>query len=834
MAQTDNHSDEQNQPAPEEFDSKDQSPLHEELAEEILEENGSSDPPEQTIEGETEENVHLLPIIPMRGMVLFPGAMISFDLNREASIEALDHALEANSHVLLVTQRDKDTDDPKETDLYDFGTVTHILQVLRVPVGGLARVIAQGSQRAKILEYTRTDPFLEAYVYTLDEDESPVAEDQTTADPLSALIRLAHENFLLYADLSGKVMPESLMEASNCKTPGRMADLIGSNIPMKPEQQQHLLEETNCLERLKNAFGILTYELDVLRMQRGLYEKVKVSLDKSQRDYILREQLKAIHTELGDAESMDNDLESYRARIASGNYPAFVVEKLNQELRRLAHAGNFSAESAVLRDYIERVLELPWKKKSRENNSLSHAEEVLDKDHYGLTKLKERIVEFLAVRQNSSNLDSPIICLAGPPGVGKTSIAKSIARALNRKYVRMSLGGVRDESEIRGHRKTYVGAMPGRLIESMRQAGTLNPLILLDEIDKMSSDFRGNPASALLEVLDNEQNNTFRDHYLELPYDLSDVMFICTANQIESVPQPLIDRLEILQLASYTEDEKLHIATGFLMPKQLKKHGLKKSQIRLQSEAISHIIRYYTREAGVRQLERMVATVCRKTVKTLLTEERKSVTVNKDNLEAYLGKKKYRLQEKNEIPEVGVCRGLAWTSAGGDTLSIEVNTMKGSGKFKLTGNIGKVMEESAHAAISYIRSRHEQLSIRKGFYKDTDIHIHIPEGATPKDGPSAGITMATAMVSALTETPVNNQIAMTGEITIRGRILPIGGVKEKILAAKSAGIQKVLLPLENENDLSEINQGVKDGLDLVLVKTMEDVLNQALERPLLQ
>ena len=619
------------------------------------------------------------------------------------------------------------------------------------------------------------------------------------------------------------------MEVSECEKPGRMADLIGSNIPLKPEQQQNLLEETNCEERLKKALGLLTYELDVLRMQRGLYEKVKISLDKGQRDYILREQLKAIQNELGDIENMDSDLSYYRSKIASGNYPEFVVEKINQELRRLAHAGNFTAESAVLRDYIERVLELPWKNKTKENNSLQHAEEILEKDHYGLTKVKERIIEFLAVQQNSSDLNAPIICLTGPPGVGKTSIAKSIARALNRKYVRMSLGGVRDESEIRGHRKTYIGAMPGRLIEAMRQAGTLNPLILLDEIDKLSSDFRGNPASALLEVLDGEQNNNFRDHYLELPFDLSDVLFICTANQVEGVPPALMDRLEIIQLFSYTDDEKLHIALDFLIPKQLKKHGLKKSQVRIQNEAIIQIIRLYTREAGVRQLERMIAAICRKAVKIFLTEERKSIGVKPDNLESFLGNKKYRPHTKNEQPEVGVCRGLAWTSVGGDTLSIEVNTMKGSGKFKLTGNIGKVMEESAHAAISYIRAQHEQLSIRKNFYKDTDIHIHIPEGATPKDGPSAGITMATAMVSALTETPISNQIAMTGEITIRGRVLPIGGLKEKILAAKSAGIMKVLLPWENESDLSEINQEVKDGLDLVLVKTMDEVLNQALE-----
>ena len=776
----------------------------------------------------------MLPVIPMRGIVLFPGAMISFDINRDTSIEALDHALEADSHVLLIAQRDKDIDEPKEADLYSFGTVTHILQVLRLPVGGLARIIAHGGERARVTGFTRMEPYIEAEADIIPEDDAqPVTlsgDDKLTADPLSALVRLARENFQLYSELYGKIIPEIVIEASDCDSPGRMADIIGSNIPMKLEQQQRLLEEINAADRLKKAFGILTYELDVLRMQRGLYEKVKVSLDKSQRDYILREQLKAIHSELGDSENMDGDLEAYRRKIASGDYPESVAEKLNQELRRLAHAGGFSAESAVLRDYIERVLELPWKNKSEENASLAHAEEILEQDHYGLAKVKERVVEFLAVRQNSADLNAPILCLTGPPGVGKTSVAKSIARALNRKYVRMSLGGVRDESEIRGHRKTYVGAMPGRLIEAMRQAGTLNPLILLDEIDKLSSDFRGNPASALLEALDGEQNNNFRDHYLELPFDLSDVLFICTANQTDTIPPALLDRMEIIQLTSYTEDEKLHIAQGFLIPKQMAKHGLKKSQIRFHEGAVNNIIRSYTREAGVRQLERMIAAICRKTVRTLLVGNRKIANITADNLEPLLGKQKFHSQPMNERPEIGICRGLAWTSAGGDTLSIEVNTMKGTGKFKLTGSIGKVMEESALAAISYIRASHEQLSIRKGFYKDTDIHIHIPEGATPKDGPSAGITMATAMISALTDTPVSNNVAMTGEITIRGRVLPIGGLKEKILAAKSAGIQKILLPWENEGDLSEINPEIKDGLDLVLVKTMDEVLNQALER----
>jgi ATP-dependent Lon protease len=481
-----------------------------------------------------------------------------------------------------------------------------------------------------------------------------------------------------------------------------------------------------------------------------------------------------------------------------------------------------------MRDYIERVLELPWFTKSKENRNLNRAAAQLDKDHYGLEKVKERVIEFLAVRQNAASLDAPILCLVGPPGVGKTSIARSVAKALDRKYVRMSLGGVRDEAEIRGHRKTYVGAMPGRILDAMRQAATMNPLILLDEIDKLGSDFRGNPAAALLEVLDEEQNCAFRDHYLELPYDLSDVLFICTANALEGIPQPLIDRLEIIEIFSYTQDEKQHIAEDFLLPKQLKKHGLRKAQLRCPPAVITDIIQFYTREAGVRQLERLIASLCRKTVKLLITEAQKSVRVNSKNLSSFLGKRKYRTQPANTAMEVGICQGLAWTASGGDTLSIEVNTMRGAGKFKLTGNVGKVMEESAQAAVSYIRSHSDQLSIHRNFYKDTDIHIHIPEGATPKDGPSAGITMATALASALTGTPVNHKIAMTGEITIRGRVLPIGGLKEKILAAKNAGIQTVLLPLENESDLSEISADIKEGLDFVLVKTMEEVLTRAL------
>ncbi|MDR1001284.1 MAG: endopeptidase La [Clostridiales bacterium] len=764
-----------------------------------------------------------LPVIVIREFMPFPGAMMSFDINRPQSLAALDAALEIGCDVLLVGQRDRDLENPTSADLCHMGVITSILQVLRLPMSGMARVITHGDNRGVVVEYLGEDPYITAHVEGLYD-----AEPDTYTKDAKALMRLAFDNFTQCMEMQGKNAPESITRISE-EMPGRLADIIASNIRMKPEQAQELLEELDVMERLRKVVGILTYELELLKIQRGLFDKVRANVDKNQRDYILREQLKAIHTELGDADNVDDDVQSYRKKLEELPIPAAVKDKLNQEIKRLKQSG-FSAEASVQRDYIERVLALPWGVKSKENTNLIHAEEVLEKDHYGLTKVKERVMEFLAVRQTASDLDAPILCLVGPPGVGKTSVAKSVARALDRKYVRMSLGGVRDEAEIRGHRKTYVGAMPGRIMEAVNQSGTMNPLILLDEIDKMTSDFRGDPGSALLEVLDAEQNSGFRDHYIEIPFNLSDVLFICTANQTDTIPPALRDRLEMIPLNSYSENEKLHIAIEFLIPKQLKKHGLKKSQVKMQPAVIEDIIRLYTREAGVRQLERMMAQIYRKVVKILLTEGCKSITVNKDNLEKFLGKLKFRKDTKDDKPEVGVCRGLAWTSVGGDTLSIEVNTIKGSGKFKLTGNIGKVMEESAHAAMSYIRSRHEQLSIRKGFFKDTDIHIHIPEGATPKDGPSAGITMATAMISALTDIPVSNQVAMTGEITIRGRVLPIGGLKEKILAAKNAGIHKVLLPLENESDLSEINQEIKEGLDFILVKTMDEVLSHALER----
>ncbi|MDR3239116.1 MAG: endopeptidase La, partial [Clostridiales bacterium] len=650
-----------------------------------------------------------LPLAPMRGVVLFPGAMISFDLGRGRSIGALEEALEQESAIFLTAQRDREQENPEPSDLYPHGTVARVLQVLRLP-GGLIRVIAQGAERGAIENFMQEDPFMKVRVALAVPEPAPPEEEQATDAPTSqkAMLRLAQEQFMAYAGLYGKISPDVLFEAADCSVASQMADLIGTHIPMKTEQQQTLLEEWDGEARLTKAIDILAYELEILEMQKGLYEKIKGSLDKNQRDYILKEQLKAIQEELGDTENDDGEIAVYRQKIADAHLPAHVEEKLQRELKRLERSASVSPDAAMQRDYIERVLELPWSFKTKENLSLKRASAALEKDHFGLEKVKERIIEFLAVRQNAAALDAPILCLTGPPGVGKTSIAKSVARALNRKYVRVSLGGIRDEADIRGHRKTYIGAMPGRVIDAVRQAGSLNPLILLDEIDKMGADYRGNPAAALLEVLDAEQNSAFRDHYLELNFDLSDVLFICTANTLDSVPQPLIDRLEILELTSYTQDEKRHIATDFLIPKQFKKHGLRKSQLKLSADVLEDIIQHFTREAGVRQLERLIGALCRKTVKLILTEDRKSVSVTPENITSFLGKKKYRTHPVHESAEVGVCRGLAWTMAGGDTLSIEVNTMKGVGRFKLTGNAGKVMEESAQAAVSFIRSHSDQ------------------------------------------------------------------------------------------------------------------------------
>ncbi|MDR1640935.1 MAG: endopeptidase La [Clostridiales bacterium] len=773
------------------------------------------------------EGLSELPLACLRGMVVFPGSMVSFDLPKGKSLSALEEAMEKGTSIFMAAQKNTEVDEPSEGDLYHVGTVTQILQAMRLPPGNKVRVIAQGLERGMIESFVQDYPHFKVQAKLMPEGATFI--DESASTPSGAiLLRVAKERFSEFAELYGKILPEIASEAEECESLGRMADYIGANVPMKTEQRQQLLEESDVEKRLEKAIGIMSCELEILQMQRDLYEKIKVGVDKSQRDFILREQLKAIREELGEEDSSDSD--SLRKKIQKAQLTAPAREKLLQEAKRLEKASPASPESAMLRDYIDRVLELPWTNKTPENLSIEAAEKILDRDHYGLEKVKERILEFLAVRKNTGGLDAPILCLVGPPGVGKTSIAKSVAAALNRKYARMSLGGVRDEADIRGHRKTYVGAMPGRIIDAMRQAGTVNPLILLDEIDKMSSDFRGNPSAALLEALDEEQNSGFRDHYLEIPYDLSDVLFICTANALDTVPEALQDRLEIIPLSTYTQDEKLNIAQGFLIPKQYKKHGLKKSQLRIKPEAINRMIACYTREAGVRELERLIAAICRKAVRALLAQEKKSMTVSVENLESFLGKEKKAPSARRETPEIGVCTGMAWTTAGGEILTIEVNRIEGRGSLKLTGNMGKVMQESALAAMSYIRAHGSNLGLTREFFKSNELHIHIPEGATPKDGPSAGITMACALVSALTDVPVRSNLAMTGEITIRGRVLPVGGLKEKILAAKNAGITKILVPSLNRADIDEMPAGVKEGLEIKFVSAMDEVLSLALAR----
>ncbi len=766
-----------------------------------------------------------LPIIPLRGVVVFPSCVIAFDVGRQKSIQAMEEAMSKDNNVFLTAQKNPTTEEPPNDELFTFGAVAKIKQIFRLP-GGVVRIIAVGIDRGIINCFTQSDPYIKAEINVVAAiEETPESIDES----IIATVRVVHEAFEQYVALNQKTTPDVIMEILNCETPAKLADLVAANTQFSINEKQLILEETESLKRLAMVAHLLHREIGILSIQKEVLQKVKFNIDKHQREYYLREQLKVIQEELGEKDGILADVEKYKERLEKLTLPDYAVEKFEFELNRLKRASSTSPESAVIRDYLDCILSLPWSERSEESKGLKKARQVLDKDHYGLEKVKERIIEFLAVRQVAKKLDSPILCLVGPPGVGKTSIAKSVAKALNRKYIRLSLGGVKDEAEIRGHRKTYVGAMPGRIIYSMRQAQTLNPLILLDEIDKLSSDFRGDPSSAMLEVLDPEQNNAFRDNYLEIHYDLSDVLFICTANSIDTIPYALKDRLEIISLTSYTEDEKENIAIRFLINKQLNKHGLKKYQLKISKECVCSIIKYYTKEAGVRQLERCIGEICRKSVKEILTEgKKKTVNVTHQNLELFLGKRKYHIGKINEICEIGVAKGLAWTAVGGDTLSIEVNVMHGSGELLLTGNLGDVMKESAQAAISYIRANFERFRLERNFYKNIDIHIHVPEGATPKDGPSAGITIATAMISALSQTPVRNDVCMTGEITIRGRVLPIGGLKEKVVAAKSQGILNVIIPLENEPDLMELPKNIREGVSFVLADNMETVLANAL------
>lgn len=764
----------------------------------------------------------VLPLLPLRGLTVFPYMILHFDVGRVKSIKALEEAMINNQLIFLVTQKDARDDLPGTDDIYTIGTISRVKQLLKLP-GDTIRVLVEGISRAEVCEFTQIEPFFMAEV----EEKIYVEQDENKAE-IEALKRRVLSIFEEYSKLNNRISPETVLSVMNIEDPEQLADIITSNLILKVEQKQEILNEFQPRLRLEKLLETLIREIDIMQIERDINIKVRKQIDKTQKEYYLREQLKAIQNELGDKEGITGEVEEYKRKLAEGNFGEEVEKKVLKELDRLLKMPSGSAEGSVIRTYLDWILDLPWNKKTEEIIDLNRSQEILDEDHYGLEKVKERVIEYIAIRKLKSDLKGPILCLAGPPGVGKTSIAKSIARALNRNYVRMSLGGVRDEAEIRGHRRTYVGAMPGRIISALKQAGSKNPLILLDEIDKMSSDFRGDPASAMLEVLDSEQNFAFRDHYLELPFDLSDVLFITTANNLDTVPRPLLDRMEVIPISSYTEEEKVNIAIKYLFPKQIKEHGFKKSNLIVDEKTVRELINCYTREAGVRGLERQIASICRKVAKKLVSTKQKTVKVTTTTLEKYLGAKKYKYDKANEKDEIGVATGLAWTPVGGDTLSIEITLMDGNGKLELTGQLGDVMKESARAAMSYIRSRAELFGIEKDFHSKYDIHIHVPEGAIPKDGPSAGITLATAMVSALTDTPVRRNVAMTGEITLRGRVLPIGGLKEKVLAAHRAGIDTIIIPADNKKDLDDIPDNVRKKIKFVIAEKMETVLDAAL------
>lgn len=762
-----------------------------------------------------------LPLLPLRGLTVFPFMTLYFDVGRDKSIKALEEAMINDQLIFLVAQKDASADSPSADGIYSIGTISKVKQLLKLQ-GDTIRVLVEGINRAEIKKFVQDDPFFIAEVV-----ESKTEED-FDENEVEALKRRLISAFEEYVKLSGKVSPDTALSVVEISNISQVSDIIANNIPLKVEQKQAILSEFHPLRRVEKLLEILYQEIEILEIEKDINTKVRKQIDKLQKEYYLREQMKAIQTELGDREGVAGEVEEYREKLKSAELPEEVEKKVQKELDRLLKMPQGSAEGGVIRTYLDWIFDLPWNKSTQEHIDLKSAEEILEKDHYGLTKVKERIIEYLAVQKLKNSLKGPILCLVGPPGVGKTSIAKSIAKALNRNYVRISLGGVKDESEIRGHRRTYVGSMPGRIISALKQAGSNNPLILLDEIDKMSSDFRGDPASAMLEVLDSEQNFAFRDHYMELPFNLSNALFLTTANTLDTIPRPLLDRMEIINLSSYTEEDKANIAMKYLLPKQMKLHGLTSRNIRIDEGTVRDIINYYTREAGVRNLEREIGSVCRKVAKIIVSENKKSVTVNRNNLEKFLGVKRFRFDYAGERDEIGIARGLAWTPVGGDTLSIEVNLMQGKGKLELTGHLGDVMKESAKAAMSFIRSRCKELNINEQFHEENDIHIHVPEGAIPKDGPSAGITLATAMVSALSGVPVSRKVAMTGEITLRGRVLPIGGLKEKVLAAHRAGIETIILPIDNKKDIEEIPQNVRKSLNFICASDMQTVLENAL------
>lgn len=756
-----------------------------------------------------------MPAVALRGLTILPGMIAHFDISRERSLRAVEEAMEQDQKIYLVTQRNVDSEDPTQEDLYQMGIVADIKQVVRLQ-NDVVRILVDGISRAALLGFTGNEKYLEAEICYCDSNADSLPDDLR-----EAMLLGVREAFHRYAAVVGKISKELIRQIDQYEDLEKLIDYVTNNLPVSYELKQQVLEAEDINDRYQVIVSLLLSQVEVISIKNELQKKVKVRVDKHQKEYVLREQLGVIREELG--ENADSEADEYEKKLSELDAPDYVKEKTKKEIKRFRNMSSSSSESTVERGYIETVLELPWNKMSVDNKDLDHAAQVLDDDHYGLKDVKERILEFLAVRNLTSKGESPIICLVGPPGTGKTSIARSIASALEKKYVRISLGGVRDEAEIRGHRKTYIGAMPGRIVNGLRQAGVSNPLMLLDEIDKVSSDYKGDTSAALLEVLDSEQNSRFRDHYIEMPVDLSEVLFIATANEVSGIPKPLLDRMELIEVSSYTENEKFHIAKEHLVEKQKSKNGIKKEQLTITDGALKDIIRLYTREAGVRSLERTIGKLCRKAAREIFKDSEAAVKVTKTNLKTYLGNPKYSPEKKNDRAEVGIVRGLAWTSVGGVTLEVEVNVLPGKGELVLTGKLGDVMKESAQAALSYVRSISEGYGIDAEFYTKHDIHIHIPEGAVPKDGPSAGITMATAMLSAITDRPVRADVAMTGEITLRGRVLPIGGLKEKLLAAKVIGIKTVCIPKDNEKDLEEISKEITDGMEIVPVEKFSQV-----------
>ena len=769
-----------------------------------------------------DNEIKSLPMVPLRGMTVMPGMVVHFDVSRARSIAAVQEAMVEEQKIFLTAQKSLDTEEPGAEDVYEIGTVGTVRQIIKLPKQ-IVRVLVSGETRGRLQEIEYSDPYLRAKVEVIEEEDADTPEDVNT----EAMERSLRDMLVEYASRNGKMSKESIAQLAEVRGLRRLVDEIAANIPLQYTDQQEILNETDLKKRYEKLAFKLVNEVQIMDIKDEIRRKVKERVDKHQREYILREQLKLIREELGE-DSTVSDAEEFEASLRKLKAPKEVKDKLQKEINRFKSSMNSPAESGVIRTYIETLLEMPWDKASKDNEDISYAKQVLEEEHYGLEQVKERILEFLAVRTLTKKGESPILCLVGPPGTGKTSIAKSLAKALKKPYVRISLGGVRDEAEIRGHRKTYVGAMPGRIANGIRTAGVKNPVMLLDEIDKVSTDYKGDTFSALLEVLDSEQNSRFRDHYLEVPLDLSEVMFITTANTLQTIPRPLLDRMEVIEITSYTENEKLHIAMEHLIPKQLERHGLTEDQLTFSRQAVWKMARNYTKEAGVRQLEREIGNVCRKAAKEILTTDRKKIAVTDRNIHRFLGKEKYTYQMANPAPEIGIVRGLAWTSVGGDTLQIEVNVMPGSGELMLTGQLGDVMKESAQTGISYIRSVSGRYGIPEDFFEKHDIHVHIPEGAVPKDGPSAGITMAAAMLSAVTGKKVRADLAMTGEITLRGRVLPIGGLKEKLLTAKSAGIRTVLIPKENRADVEELSAEITKGLEILTVENMEQVLSHAL------